>query len=185
MIVVDDCVIDKEFNEAVDDLIRQGATEADALALARQDETLDALIPVAPVLPYASLRVNEQGVRTAQTTGYFPVLAQGGVMDEGYVDFRRTVPVSRKLLTGPLAALDDPVRRILRWKLAQFYAIRNFAVDAEIQSAVGMTITGVTIVEDTRKRLVVRLELNNGEREILLRQEPRVREIPPGHERGR
>jgi predicted transposase YbfD/YdcC len=50
---------------------------------------------------------------------------------------RRTVPGSRHLLTGPFASMSDPARRVLRWKLAQFYAFRNQSIDEQIMDAVG------------------------------------------------
>jgi hypothetical protein len=143
-------------------------------------------VPVAPILPYPQLRfTNPAAVRQAQPTGYFPILAWPGQVDEGYLDFTRTVPVSRQLLWGPAAALSESARRILRWKLAQFYAVRNLSIDAEIERAVGKTITAVRIVADQRDRLIVDLELNDGESELRLRQEPRRPTLPPGHQRGR
>jgi hypothetical protein len=124
-------------------------------------------------------------VRQAQPIGYFPIPEWPGQVDEGYLDFTRTVPVSRQLLWGPAAALSEPARRILRWKLAQFYAVRNLSVDVELVRAVGKVITAVRTVSDQKDRLVVDRELNDGEDELRLRQEPRRPEVPPGHQRGR
>mgnify|MGYP001204062564 CR=1 FL=1 len=185
IIVADDCVLDKEFNSFIDQRLRAGATEAEAEAEARADPSLDPLAPVAPILPYHQLRfASAQTVRQAQTTGYFPIIESDEV-DEGYVDFVRTVPVSRQLLWGPLAALSEPARRILRWKLAQFYAVRNLSVDAEIMAAVGKTITAIHVVKDAKDRLVVDLDLDGGKAQLRLRQQPRRVELPRGHERGR
>jgi hypothetical protein len=186
VIVVDDCVIDKDFNVQVEQRIREGVPVEEAEAEARADLSLDPLVPVTPILPYGRARsLNPQAVRQAQAVGYFPILDWPGMVDEGYLDFTLTVPVSRQLLWGPAAALSDPARRILRWKLAQFYAVRNFSVDAEITRAVGRTITEVRVVADQKDRLVVDLELDGGEAELRLRQEPRRSAIPPGHQRGR
>ena len=158
MIVVDDCVIDKEFNAFVARRISEGASVADAETEARANASLDPLVAVAPILPYRALRaVNEQAVRQSNALGYFPVI-DCDEMDEGYVDFLRTVPVSRQVLWGPVAALSDPARRILRWKLAQFYGFRNLSVDAEIMAAIGKTITDVRVMSDTKNRLVVDLD---------------------------
>mgnify|MGYP001164785900 CR=1 FL=1 len=185
MIVVDDCLIDKEFNARVERLVGDGLSEAEAVALAREDLTLDPFIPVAPIFPYQRLRyASAQGIREGQTIGYFPIVGSDD-MEEGYIDFVRTVPVSRRLLRGPFAALGDAARSILRWKLAQFYAARNFSIDAEIMAAVGSTITGDRVVTDTKKLLVVDLELDHGANRLLLRQEPRRTSIPEGHTRGR
>lgn len=127
MVVSDDCAIDKEFNARVDQLIAQGLPESAAEAEARNDDSLDPLILVAPVLPYESLRfVNEQAVRTAQAVGYFPIVG-GPEVDEGYLDLGRVQPVSRGLLSEPFAALSEAARSILRWKLAQYYAARNLS----------------------------------------------------------
>jgi hypothetical protein len=131
-------------------------------------------------LRYAS----EAAVRQAQPIGYFPVVGSDDV-DQGYLDFTRTVPVSRRLLWGPAAALSEAARKILRWKLAQFYAVRNLSVDAEIMAAIGKTITAVRVVTDHRDRLIVDLELDQGAGELRLRQEPRRQQVPPGHHRGR
>lgn len=186
MIVVDDCVLDKEFNAVVEQRIRTGVPADQAEAEARDDLSLDPLVPVTPILPYRQARhLNVDAVRQAQPIGYFPIPAWPDQIDEGYIDFTRTVPVGRQLLWGPAAALSEPTRRILRWKLAQFYAVRNLSVDAEIARAVGKVITAVRTVSDQKDRLVVDLELNEGEDELRLRQEPRRPGVPPGHQRGR
>jgi hypothetical protein len=185
MIVVDDCVIDKEFNAFIERRISEDTSVADAETEARANVSLDPLVAVAPILPYRALRaVNEQAVRQGNALGYFPVI-DSEEMDEGYVDFLRTVPVSRQLLWGPVAAISDPARRILRWKLAQFYGFRNLSVDAEIMAAIGKTITNVRVITDTKNRLVVDLELDGGAGQLQLRQEPRRTEIAAGHQRGR
>lgn len=185
LIVVDDCVIDKEFNLFVERRIKEGVTESQAEAEARSDVSLDSLVPVAPILPYARLQhVNPMAVQQGQAIGYFPVL-ESNDMDAGYVDFTRTVPVSRQLLRGPYAALSDPARRILRWKLAQFSAFRNLSVDSEIETAVGKTITDVHVISDSKNMLVVDLELDGGAGHLQLRQAPRRTEVRAGHQRGR
>jgi hypothetical protein len=185
VIAVDDCVIDKEFNAYVERRVAEGASEDVAIEEARARTDLDALIPVCPLLPYADLHfAREAAVRQAQPIGYFPILGSATV-DEGYLDFTRTVPVSRQLLVQPLAALSERARQILRWKLAQFYAVRNLSVDAQIMAAVGKTITDVNVVADNRNRLVVDLQLDGGPDHLALRQEPRREEIAPGHQRGR
>lgn len=185
VIVVDDCVLDKEFNAFVEQRIREGISEDQAEGEGRADESLDRLVPVAPVLPYTHLRfASETAIRQGQAIGYFPLIASHDV-DEGYIDFTRTLPVSRQLLTGPFAAMSGEARRILRWKLAQFYAFRNQSVDDEITAAIGKTITGVHVVKDSKNRLVVDLELDNATSSLRLRQEPRRTEPAPGHQRGR
>jgi hypothetical protein len=185
IIAVDDCVIDKEFNAYVDRRIAEGSTENEAVAEARTRTDLDPLIPICPLLPYADLRsARDAAVRQAQPIGYFPILGSETV-DEAYVDFTRTVPVSRQVLRGPLAALSEAARQILRWKFAQFYAVRNLSVDAQIMAAVGKTITDIKVVADNRSRLVVDLQLNGGPDNLTLRQEPRREDIPSGHTRGR
>lgn len=142
---------------------------------------------MAPVLLYRRLHfVNEGAVRQAHAIGYFPVVdSDDPSMDEGYVDFTRTVPVSRKLLRGPYASMSEPARRILRWKLAQFYAFRNQSVDDEITAAVGKAITAVHAVTDNKNRLIVELELDHGEDSLKLRHEPRTTDVPAGRGRGR
>jgi hypothetical protein len=185
VIVVDDCVIDKEFNAYIERRIREGMPEDEAEAEARTETSLDRLVPISPILPYEQLHfVGKDSIQQAQALGYFPIV-ESDEMDEGYVDFARTVPVSRQLLTGPFAAMSEAARRILRWKLAQFYAFRNQSVDTQIMSAVGKTITGVNTLTDNKNRLVVELELDEGAGSLRLRQEPRRSEIPAGHTRGR
>ena len=186
IIVADDCVLDKEFNSYVEQRMREGVSVEEAEEEARANPSLDTVVPVAPILPYVQLRfVNQHAVRTAQAVGYFPIVASPNQMDEGYVDLTRIVPVSRQLLWGPAAALSEPARRILRWKLAQYLAFRNLSVDAEIMAATGKTITAVRVVSDQKDRLIVDLELNHGDGQLRLRQEPRRPDLPPGHTRGR
>ena len=185
MIVADDCVLDKEFNAYVEQRTRTGVSEEVAADEGRADHSLDPFVPVAPIFPYSMLRfVNSRSVRTAQSVGYFPIVPAPDQVDEGYVDFTRIVPVSRLLLWGPAAALTEPARRILRWKLAQFSAFRNLSVDAAITAALGRMITAVHVVTDQKDRLVVDLELDNGAGQLRLRQEPRRTDLPPGHQRG-
>lgn len=185
IVVADDCVLDKEFNAFVERRIGEGVPEDEAVAEARADTTLDPIVPVVPILPYRSLRfAGEPSVRQGQAIGYFPIVESTEV-DAGYVDFTRVVPVSRHLLFGPAAALSEPARRILRWKLAQYYALRNLSVDREIAAAIGKAITDVRAVVDNKHRLVVDLELDHGRGEIRLRQEPRRADLPAGYERGR
>lgn len=96
MIVADDCVLDKEFNAFVERRLRDGVTVEIAEQEARADNSLDPLVPVAPLLPYSSLRyVNLQAVRQAQAIGYFPVVPWPDHVDEGFLDFTRIVPVTR------------------------------------------------------------------------------------------
>ena len=113
-----------EFNAVVEQRIRTGVPPDQAEA--PDDLSLDPLVPAAPILPYRQARhLNVDAIRQAQPIGYFPIPASPDQVDEGYIDFTRTVPVGRQLLWGPAAALSEPARRILRWKLAQFYAVRN------------------------------------------------------------
>lgn len=183
MILTDDCALDKDFNVKVEELMEQGKSEADALAEARLDPTLDTLVLIAPILPYKELRsVSPTAVRTAQAIGYFPILESDEV-DEGFVDFGRTVPVSRRLMSEPFAVLNKDIKNILRWKLAQHYAIRNLSVDAQIAAAVGKTIVASHTITDSKNRLIVELELEGGDC-LRLRQEPRQPEANPSRVRG-
>jgi len=184
MITVDDCVLDKEFNAFIEQRMKDGLAESEAEAEARALSTLDALVPVTPILPFRGLQTNEAAIRTGQPVGYFPIV-ESDVMDAGYLDFVRTVPVSRHLLWGPVAALSESARRILRWKLAQFYGFRNLSVDAEIMAAIGKVITATRVVTDNKNRLVVDLELDHDAGHLQLRQEPRRADLPSGHQRQR
>jgi hypothetical protein len=185
VIVADDCALDKEFNIVVRDLVEKGADEDTAIEIARGTE-LDPIVPVCPLRPYAVLRyANAAAVRTANVVGYFPLPPKTSVTDEGYLDFVRTVPVSRRLLTGPLAVMSADARRILRWKLAEFYAYRNLSTDATVMSVKGRTITDVQVVADSKNRLVISMHLDGPPGELLLKQEPRTREEVEGASRGR
>ncbi|MGH2441577.1 MAG: hypothetical protein ACRDFX_00220, partial [Chloroflexota bacterium] len=160
--------------------MRDGVPEAQAEAEARSDQSLDQLIPVAPILPYSRLRfLTAPSIRGAQPLGFFPVIeSHDPPIDEGYVDFTRTVPVSRNVLRGPFASMSEPARSMLRWKLAQFYALRNQSIGNEIMAAIGKTITDVHVVMDSKKRLVVDLELDQGASRLQLKQEPRALDPP-------
>jgi len=93
MVVIDDCVIDKEFNERVELLMADGVERGEAESIVREDRTLDQVVSVVPIQPYNLLRPREQGVRDGQTVGYFPVV-KSSFMDEGFLDFVHKVPVS-------------------------------------------------------------------------------------------
>src|SRR5437016_984608 len=51
IIVADDCVLDKEFNAYVERRIHEGISAEAAEDEARANTSLDALVPVAPILP--------------------------------------------------------------------------------------------------------------------------------------
>jgi hypothetical protein len=173
MIIADDCSLDKEKNEFMRRLIRDGVPQDEARARAVADTSLDILIPVAPIFQYSSLRfASEGGIRTAQTVGYFPVVEKSSVMYEGYVDLSRTVSVSRNLLAGRLASLSESARNVLRWKLAQTYAARNLSVESKLTEAIGKTITNVVAIRESKKREVARIELDQGESAIVVKLEP-------------
>lgn len=183
MILTDDCALDKDFNARVEELMERGESETDAIAEARLDLALDPLVLIAPVLSYGELRsVSPAAVRTAQAVGYFPI-PESDEVDEGFVDFGRAVPVSRRLLSEPFAALGGAAKNILRWKLAQNYAVRNLSVDAQIAAAVGKTIVASHTITDNKNRLIVELELEGGD-SLRLRQEPRQAEANPSRVRG-
>ncbi len=185
IVITDDCEIDKDFNARVSELVSQGKPESLAIEEARADKSLDPVVQVAPVQPYSNLRyVSEQSVRTAQALGYFPIIG-GKYMDAGFADLGVVTTVSRQLLRQPIVSLSEGARSLLRWKTAQTYAARNCSVDAQIQAAVGKTITGVRTVEDNKHRLVVHLELDGDSDSLILRQEPRRQELQAARTRGR
>jgi len=185
LIVIDDCVIDKQFNEYITRCMNEGKSVDEATMEARGLPSLDPFVLVVPILPYAELRfLKDRGIRDGQTIGYFPILGSD-VIDEGYVDFVRMTCLSRALLQHRLGRLSDQAGRILRWKLAQFHSLRNQSVDAEIESAIGKTITNVALTEQSKPTsLMVSIELNDGEQTLVLKQDPRRQELPAGADRG-
>jgi hypothetical protein len=90
MILMDDCAIDKEYNDAVDRLVDQGTDETVAEAIAREDTKLDPIVLVAPIAPYIGI-TSPQGIRDYQTRGFFPVLTNAdaglGAGESGPIDW--------------------------------------------------------------------------------------------------
>lgn len=168
LVLSHDCEIDKEFNEHVDALLRQGIPEAEAQARAESNPDLDRYVLVSPLLPYdeqelASARWD--AVRSGQKIGYFPLAPMPAYEGaEYFVHLSRICTVERRLLSPGFkaASLAEQARSLLRFKLAEALSSRNISVVSRLEAAIGQRITDVRTVKVKRQEATVMLVLEDG-----------------------
>jgi hypothetical protein len=143
LVVSHDCELEKDFNERVRELIAAGRPEADAVAEAERDPTLDPFAVVAPLLPFGDLPAKRHaGVMDGQRIGYFPILQLPRDGGDYFVDLGKLSTISVQLLPqgGKVASLAPESVFELRYKLSEAYAIRDLAVIHELERLTGRTI---------------------------------------------
>lgn len=166
LVVSHDCELEKEFNERVRELLAEGRSEADAVAEAEGDRTLDPYAVVAPVLPYASVPERRHaGIRSGQRIGYFPLDRLPGDGGDYIVDLGRLCTVSVELLPhrAKVASLSPESVYELRYKLSEAYAIRDLAVLRELEQLTGRTIVRAVALPKTAKNTSLQLHLDDGD----------------------
>jgi hypothetical protein len=176
LVLSHDCELEKEFNERVTTLVADGWTEADAVAEASADPTLDPFVVVAPLLPYDAFDPERRpGIRAGQRIGVLPIdllPLDGG---DYAVDLFRPVTVRVEMLprSAKVASLARPSVYELRYKLSEAYASRDLSVLAELEALVGHTIVGVEALPKSAKKTSVVLHLDEAESVHLEIRRPR------------
>jgi hypothetical protein len=166
LVLSHDCDLEKEFNERVRELLEVGRTEAQAVAEAESDPTLDSFAVVAPLLPYSALPLERQaGVMNGQRIGCFPLDALPRDGGDYFVDLGQPCTVSVLLLpqSGKVASLARESVFELRYKLSEAYAIRDLAVLQELERLTGRTITRAVALPKSGKKTALQLYLDDGD----------------------
>ena len=168
LVLSHDCEIDKEFNEQVDALVREGVPEAEAMARAGNDPALDRYVLVSPLLPYDEQELAParwDTVRAGQKIGYFPLPPMPAYEDtEYFIHLSRICTVERRLLSPRFkaASLSEPARSLLRFKLAEALSSRNISLVSKLEAAIGRRITDVRTLKVKRPDATVMLVLEDG-----------------------
>lgn len=167
MILSHDCELDKEFNRRVEQLIKEGRTESEAIDIATADESLDPHVVVSPLIPYADVPTElHAAIRDASRIGFIPVPAAPAFDNEEFlVDLSRVSTVERRLINrfGKVASLTDDARGAVQFKIAEAFATRSLSTLDHIEGLIGQRIAGIETYRKTAKAtsLVLRLEDGN------------------------
>lgn len=161
MVIPHDCALEKEFNERVGELVRNGTPEVVAIEEASADRTLDRLVAVAPIRAYEETTPKcKEGIRTGQRHGTFPVPASATYcIEPGWVDLTAPTTLDRNFFSPNLrlASLTDRAADYLRASLARHWAYRDLTGADEISKAIGRTIVDIKAAPMARDK--IRLEL--------------------------
>lgn len=166
MIISHDCELEKDFNERVSMLIREGATEDEAIGLAEGDPSLDPFAVVAPLLPYSAFpEFQHGGIRDGQRIGILPVDALPGDGGDYVADLSEPATLSVTLLSRhtKLASLTEPEVARLRYKISETYSTRDLSVLKELQAIIGKTILRAEAEPKSAKKTSLVLYLEGGE----------------------
>jgi hypothetical protein len=194
MVITHECDIQKDFNALGRTLKRnEGISNEEIEDRLGERTDLDKYVVVAPVLTYEEIALQwPEELRTEDRIGdvrrgtrmdFFPMPAHpDGLLPASAVSFARMATIERKLLVNAfhVAALAEPARSVLRYKLASSFSFRDVSVVAEIEAAVGQRIerTSVTPIpqkKGEKKNVSVALYLDNGE--VIHLQGAPIREV--------
>jgi hypothetical protein len=189
VVVSHDCEIDKEFNDHVDALIRDGIDPSEAVSRASARHDLDRFILVSPLLPYQPDIVPEArwtSIRANQKIGYFALPPMPGAEQAEFcIHLSRIATIERRLLRmeSKIASLTEPARALFRFKLAETLAARNLSVVSRLEAAIGRRIEEVRTPKVKRQDASVALVLDDGS-ELLVGAKADAGEAVPERTRG-
>jgi hypothetical protein len=178
LVVTHDCQLDKEWNQRVRELQKDGV-EADAAEReATADATLDRTLVVSPLVDPTELRGGRGNLLAGKVIGYLPVPSHPEqLVDECVADLTYQCTIDR-LDVVKVASISEAARKQLRYALIQLDALRTADLGFEIEAVVGRTIQKVEV--PARNPLMVRIQLDDGN-VIQLLQQPGT----PDQETGR
>lgn len=162
MVTSHDCHHDKEYNTLRSRLIKSGHPIAEAEALAEAAPRLDRHFQASPLIPLEDFPSDERGnYRAGKVVGYFPVPASpDGAFPESVVDLTYRCTIDKRAISNRRWCLDPAARDQLRYAIARFDSFRTVELSESIESAVGRTITDVTV--DNSNRLAINITLDDG-----------------------
>lgn len=178
LVVTHDCQLDKEWNQRVRELQKDGVETDAAEREATADPTLDRTLVVSPLVDPTELRGGRGNLRAGKVIGYLPVPSHPEqLVDECVADLTYQCTIDR-LDVVKVASMSETARKQLRYALIQLGALRTADLGFEIEAVVGRTIQKVEV--PARDPLTVRIRLDDGN-VIQLLQQPGT----PDQETGR
>lgn len=202
MVISHECDLQKDFSALARILMRErGISKAAAEELLRDRKDLDRRAVVSPLLSYDEVMAEWTGelrtesrletARRGDRIDYFPLPPHpAGLLPEAAVSFTRMATVDRSLLTAErrLISLGGPARGVLRYKLGSVFAMRDASVVAELEAAIGQTITDIEVMplpqqKGEKKSVSLVVYLGNGE-VLHLQGRPVRPELPEGPSRA-
>jgi hypothetical protein len=170
MLTSHDCQIDKEWNRRVQELMKEGRSQTQAMEEAESDPHLDRSFVVSPLVDPADIEVDRGNLMAGRVVGYLPVPpSDDGLVPRAVVDLTYQCTVDR-LDVRKVASTSDSTRAKLRYALVQLDALRAADLGFEVEAVTGRLIERVEIPRS--QPLFVRLHLDDGS--ILeLMQQPR------------
>jgi hypothetical protein len=178
MVVTHDCQLDKEWNQRVRELQRDGMEGERAEFEATSDRTLDRTLVVSPLIDPSDVRGGRGNLMAGRVVGYLPVPAHPDrLVDQCVVDLTYQCTADRFDVVK-VVSISEAARKQLRYALIQLDALRTADLGFEIEAVVGRTIRKVDV--PARDPLTVRIQLDDGN-VIQLLQQPGT----PDQETGR
>ncbi len=178
MVITHDCQLDKEWNQRVRELERNGMTRERAEREAASDVSLDRTLVVSPLIDPNELRGGRGNLLAGKVIGYLPVPAHhDDLVAECVADLTYQCTIDR-LDVAKIASITEAARKQLRYALIQLDALRTADLGFEVEAVVGRTIQKVEV--PAREPLTVRIQLDDGN-VIQLLQQPGT----PDQETGR
>lgn len=153
LVVSHDCELDKELNLRINELVKGGMLEQEALAQAEADPSLDRWVVVSPLLPPTeTAAARRPAIQAAQTIGYLPIPPHPNPtfgLTGFFVHLNRLMTVDRTLVqqAPKLASLSESGRSLLRFKLAETHASRQLGVLPALEGAIGQRLIRVEKVK--------------------------------------
>lgn len=169
MIVSHECSLDKQFNELVTRLRNAGLGASEAAEIAGKRNDLDETLVVSPVYLLSEIpAAYQRGIE--QRFGYYPLpplpIQQPGTMDL-VADLSQMTTVDYRLISTTVASLTDEAVNRLRFKLSELFAYRHLSSLGELSNLIGQRIANVQVIEHSKKKTRLVLELEDGTSRII------------------
>jgi hypothetical protein len=178
MVVTHDCQLDKEWNQRVREMQKNGMDTDAAEREASGDATLDRTLVVSPLVDPTELRGGRGNLLAGRVIGYLPVPTHPEqLVQECVVDLTYQCTIDR-LDVVKVTSISEAARKQLRYALIQLDALRTADLGFEVEAVIGRTIERVEV--PSRDPLTVRIRLDDGN-VIHLLQQPRT----PDQDTGR
>lgn len=168
MVLTHDCQLDKEWNQRVRQLQKEGMPLERAEQDASADTTLDRTLIVGPLVDPDDLRGGRGNLLAGRVIGYLPVPRhREDLVDECVVDLTYHCTVDRRDVVK-VTSISEAARKQLRYALIQLDALRTADLGFQVEAVVGRTISNVEV--PARSPLEVRIQLDDGQAIQLLQQ---------------
>lgn len=157
-VVSHDCHMEREFNDKVKELRKEGLSLRDAEASADANPALDRFLSLCPLVEPSHYKASWADISTGRIIGAFPVPPiVNADLPEMVIDLTYRATVDRHLIVGRIASMAESVRAHLRFALARVDAFRNPRVTPDLEDAIGQRIKSIECKETNPLILVLRL----------------------------